>query len=138
MPTGTWLEETAAPYYVFTGAGHTVDIVSIAGGEIPVDEVDRPGACVHSPRSWRASLAALTAGRVPCFDQGSTKGDFFTEDCKKFMADEAAQALFKNSKKLADYDTAACDIIYLGGGHGASRQCSGCSAALISFRPSSH
>jgi len=72
MPTGTWLEETAAPYYVFTGAGHTVDIVSIAGGEIPVDE-------------------------------GSTKGDFFTEDCKKFMADDAAQALFKNSKKLADY-----------------------------------
>ena len=43
MPTGTWLEETAAPYYVFTGAGHTVEIVSIAGGEIPVDEVGRPG-----------------------------------------------------------------------------------------------
>ena len=42
MPTGTWLEETAAPYYVFTGAGHTVEIVSIAGGEIPVDEVPCP------------------------------------------------------------------------------------------------
>eukprot|EP00802_Teleaulax_amphioxeia_P013320 Tamp_13370.p1 GENE.Tamp_13370~~Tamp_13370.p1 ORF type:complete len:230 (+),score=61.70 Tamp_13370:3-692(+) len=87
MPTGTWLEETAAPYYVFTGAGHEVEIVSIAGGEIPIDA-------------------------------GSMKGDFMTADCTKFMADEAAQKLFKNSKKLADYDTAAVDAIYLGGGHG--------------------
>lgn len=46
-------------------------------------------------------MEALIQRRRPL--QGSTKGDFFTEECKKFMADEAAQALFKNSKKLADY-----------------------------------
>ena len=33
------------------------------------------------------------------WDQGSMKGDFMTEDCTKFMADEAAQALAKEFKE---------------------------------------
>jgi putative intracellular protease/amidase len=40
-PTGLWLEEMAAPYYTFLEAGYEVDIVSIAGGEPPVDAGSR-------------------------------------------------------------------------------------------------
>ncbi|MEW5307153.1 MAG: hypothetical protein WDW36_009566 [Sanguina aurantia] len=36
--TGSWAEEVASPYYLFKAAGYTVDITSIAGGEIPFDE----------------------------------------------------------------------------------------------------
>jgi len=36
-PTGAWLEECAAPYYVFTEAGYSVSFASPNGGKIPVD-----------------------------------------------------------------------------------------------------
>lgn len=36
--TGSWMEEVAAPYFVFTEKGHDVTIASINGGEIPFDE----------------------------------------------------------------------------------------------------
>eukprot|EP00122_Pirum_gemmata_P000433 Pgem_evm1s381 len=36
-PTGVWYEEFAAPYYVFTEAGHEVSFCSVNGGEPPVD-----------------------------------------------------------------------------------------------------
>eukprot|EP00743_Colponemidia_sp_Colp-15_P010921 GILK01012106.1.p1 GENE.GILK01012106.1~~GILK01012106.1.p1 ORF type:complete len:226 (+),score=29.01 GILK01012106.1:178-855(+) len=36
-PTGTWLEELAAPYYIWKDAGFQVDIASVQGGKIPVD-----------------------------------------------------------------------------------------------------
>lgn len=35
--TGFWLEEFAAPYYAFLGAGVSVTIVSVAGGQPPLD-----------------------------------------------------------------------------------------------------
>ncbi|MES1952908.1 ThiJ/PfpI domain-containing protein, partial [Salinisphaera sp. S4-8] len=36
-PTGFWLEEFAAPYYVFIDAGAEVALASPAGGQPPVD-----------------------------------------------------------------------------------------------------
>lgn len=36
-PTGYWMEEVAAPYYVFRAAGLDVTLTSIAGGKPPVD-----------------------------------------------------------------------------------------------------
>jgi len=39
-PTGYYLAEVAHPWQVFTEAGHTVDLVSVAGGEPPVDGTD--------------------------------------------------------------------------------------------------
>lgn len=35
--TGFWLEEFAAPYYVFVDAGHDVTLASAKGGQPPVD-----------------------------------------------------------------------------------------------------
>lgn len=39
-PTGYYLSEAAHPWRVFVDAGYTVDVVSTAGGEPPVDGVD--------------------------------------------------------------------------------------------------
>ncbi|MEO1133749.1 MAG: type 1 glutamine amidotransferase domain-containing protein, partial [Cyanobacteria bacterium J06639_1] len=36
-PTGFWLEEFAAPYYVFVDAGAVVTLASIQGGQPPID-----------------------------------------------------------------------------------------------------
>src|SRR5258706_5397502 len=42
--TGFWLEEGAAPYYVFRDAGVTLTLASSKGGQPPVDpESDDPG-----------------------------------------------------------------------------------------------
>ena len=42
-PTGTWLEEVAAPYYLFQGEDSIDDVViaSVRGGEVPVDAKSR-------------------------------------------------------------------------------------------------
>lgn len=40
-PTGTWIAQTAIPYYLFKSAGCKVVLVSIRGGEIPVDDASR-------------------------------------------------------------------------------------------------
>lgn len=36
-PTGVWLEELAAPYYIFLAAGFDIDIASVGGGKVPLD-----------------------------------------------------------------------------------------------------
>lgn len=35
--TGVWMEEVAAPYYIFKEAGYEVSIASPAGGPVPID-----------------------------------------------------------------------------------------------------
>jgi putative intracellular protease/amidase len=42
--TGTWLEELAAPYYVFRDAGAQVDVASVAGGRAPLDPTSQQPA----------------------------------------------------------------------------------------------
>lgn len=44
QPTGYWLEELAAPYAEFTGAGVSVDIASPQGGKPPVEPKSEPGS----------------------------------------------------------------------------------------------
>src|SRR5574337_1061748 len=40
--TGLWLEELAAPYYVFKDAGADITLASPAGGQPPVDPNSEP------------------------------------------------------------------------------------------------
>ncbi len=49
--TGAFLEEIAVPYYEFINSGYNVEIVSIAGGDVPLD----PGGVtdIKSPESKR-------------------------------------------------------------------------------------
>jgi putative intracellular protease/amidase len=43
-PTGFWLEEFAAPYYVFKDAGAEITVASPKGGQPPIDpKSDEPG-----------------------------------------------------------------------------------------------
>lgn len=86
--TGLWLEELAAPYWVFRDAGCEVDIVSMAGGKVPLD-----------PRSTESSAAP-------------------TPSMTRFLGDPRAKATIENTPALRDVATETYDAIFLPGGHG--------------------
>jgi len=58
--TGIWLEEFAAPYYVFREAGAEVVIVSPKGGQPPLDpKSDAPDAQSEATRRFKSDADAL-------------------------------------------------------------------------------
>jgi putative intracellular protease/amidase len=60
--TGFWLEEFAAPYYVFTDAGAIVTIASPQGGQPPLDpKSDKPDAQTGATERFKADPAAQLA-----------------------------------------------------------------------------
>lgn len=60
--TGFWLEEFAAPYYVFRDAGAEITVVSPLGGQPPLDpKSDEPDAQTAATRRFKADLAAQAA-----------------------------------------------------------------------------
>lgn len=60
--TGFWLEEFAAPYYVFHDAGAEVVLASPAGGQPPLDpKSDAPDAQTDATRRFKADAAAQQA-----------------------------------------------------------------------------
>lgn len=57
--TGFWLEELAAPYYVFKDAGATLTLASPRGGQPPLDpKSDDPDAQTEATRRFKADAAA--------------------------------------------------------------------------------
>ncbi|KAK3247309.1 hypothetical protein CYMTET_11649 [Cymbomonas tetramitiformis] len=59
-PTGTWLEEVAAPYNLFTAAGHETHIASTKGGEIPVDAGSKgEGFYTEDCKTFEADATAM-------------------------------------------------------------------------------
>jgi putative intracellular protease/amidase len=57
--TGFWLEEFAAPYYVFRDAGATLTLASPKGGQPPLDpKSDEPDAQTEATRRFRADPQA--------------------------------------------------------------------------------
>lgn len=86
--TGLWLEELAAPYYAFIDAGYHVDIVSIAGGPVPID-----------PRS-RADL-----GQNP-------------PSVERFLADPEAMEAIEDSRSVGNVNGTIYAAVFLPGGHG--------------------
>ncbi|MDD2713560.1 MAG: type 1 glutamine amidotransferase domain-containing protein [Simplicispira sp.] len=60
--TGFWLEEFAAPYYVFLDAGAEVTLASPRGGQPPLDpKSDEPGAQTEATRRFKGDGAAQKA-----------------------------------------------------------------------------
>ncbi|MEY8099297.1 type 1 glutamine amidotransferase domain-containing protein [Falsihalocynthiibacter sp. S25ZX9] len=60
--TGFWLEEFAAPYYVFQDAGAEIVLASPKGGQPPVDPTsDQPDAQTDATRRFKADDAAQAA-----------------------------------------------------------------------------
>jgi putative intracellular protease/amidase len=57
--TGFWLEEFAAPYYVFKDAGQDITVVSPLGGQPPLDpKSDDPSAQTSATLRFKADAAA--------------------------------------------------------------------------------
>ena len=57
--TGFWLEEFAAPYYVFKDAGATITLASPQGGQPPLDpKSDDPDAQTEATHRFKADRAA--------------------------------------------------------------------------------
>lgn len=60
--TGFWLEEFAAPYYVFKDAGAEIVLASPRGGQPPIDpKSDDPGAQTAATRRFAEDAAARAA-----------------------------------------------------------------------------
>jgi putative intracellular protease/amidase len=60
--TGFWLEELAAPYYVFKDAGAELVLASPKGGQPPLDpKSDEPDAQTDATRRFRADPEAMQA-----------------------------------------------------------------------------
>ncbi|WP_048441781.1 type 1 glutamine amidotransferase domain-containing protein [Caenimonas sp. SL110] len=60
--TGFWLEEFAAPYYVFKDAGAQVTLASPKGGQPPLDpKSDAPDAQTDATRRFKSDAAAQAA-----------------------------------------------------------------------------
>lgn len=60
--TGFWLEEFAAPYYVFGDAGHEITLASPKGGQPPVDPTSTlPQMQTDATRRFEADDAAKAA-----------------------------------------------------------------------------
>jgi putative intracellular protease/amidase len=58
-PTGFWLEEFAAPYYVFKDAGAEATIASPKGGQPPIDpKSDEPGNQTDAMARFKKDPAA--------------------------------------------------------------------------------
>lgn len=58
-PTGTWLEELAAPYYIFKEADAQVTLASVVGGPAPLDPLSLlPEAQTEATRRFRADPIA--------------------------------------------------------------------------------
>lgn len=60
--TGVWLEELAAPYYVFEDAGAIITIASPNGGEVPLDpKSEQDDALTPSSKRFKQDSAALNS-----------------------------------------------------------------------------
>ena len=60
--TGFWLEEFAAPYYVFKDAGAAITLASPKGGQPPLDpKSDAPDAQTEATRRFRDDASATAA-----------------------------------------------------------------------------
>jgi putative intracellular protease/amidase len=58
-PTGFWLEEFAAPYYVFKDAGAEITVASPKGGQPPIDpKSDEPGNQTEAMTRFKGDPAA--------------------------------------------------------------------------------
>lgn len=60
LKTGFWLEEFAAPYYVFKDAGYAITLASPAGGQPPLDpKSDEPAFQTEATHRFRADADAM-------------------------------------------------------------------------------
>jgi putative intracellular protease/amidase len=77
-PTGFWLEELAAPYYVFLDAGVGMTLASPKGGRPPLDPAsDRPDSATDATRRFKSDhiATAVLDNTLPLRDIQATDFD---------------------------------------------------------------
>ena len=75
--TGFWLDELAAPYYLFKDAGAQVRLASPLGGEAPIDpKSDEPAAQTDATRRFKGDPAAQAALSGTLRLRGVSASDF--------------------------------------------------------------
>ena len=75
--TGFWLDEFAAPYYMFKDAGAQVHLATPLGGEPPMDpKSDEPAAQTEATRRFKADPAAQAALAGTLRLRGVSASDF--------------------------------------------------------------
>ena len=87
-PTGLWLEELTTPYYAFLDQGADVELASISGGNIPIDQ---------------RSVA----------EHGEND-----TSVERYLKDPVAQDAVKDTRPFTDYHPDQFDAVFLPGGHG--------------------
>jgi putative intracellular protease/amidase len=77
--TGLWLEEFAAPYYVFKGAGADITLASPKGGQPPIDpKSEEPRAQTAATRRFKEDKEAQAAFASTAKLSGLSAGDYDT------------------------------------------------------------
>lgn len=77
-PTGAYLAEITHPLEVFTKAGFAVDFVSVRGGQVPLDGVDRKDPVNAAFLDDAAAVARLHASAAPAaIEPGKYAAVFF-------------------------------------------------------------
>ena len=89
--TGVYFEEMATPYYAFQDAGYEVEVVSIDGGEVPID----PKSIVEDGEE----------GENPA-------------SVERFLNDADAMGKIQNTASVKDVDEEKYVAVFLPGGHG--------------------
>ncbi len=118
--TGLWLEEAVAPFYVLQDAGAEIDIVSIKGGEIPLDPISltkeyeseftrRYFADDELQKVFRNTISLIRHCEEP--KQRSNLSRDFSKS-EEHVMDHFAYA--RDDDDLID----SYDVLYLPGGHG--------------------
>ena len=96
--TGVWLEEFAAPYYVFLDAGASITIASPKGGEVPLD-----------PKSGQADAITASTER---FQQDTTAMDRLKQAIPlKEIKEEDFDAVFLPGGHGPMWDLANNDVL---------------------------
>ena len=110
QPTGSWIEEVAAPYYTFTDAKYDVTVASPLGGQAPLDPTSlREENATASTRRFDADVKAQAALahtlKLSAIDVTSYDAIFFPgghgtmEDFPKDASVKAAVEYFYQSGK---------------------------------------
>lgn len=112
------MPELAHPYYELKDDFELV-VASPAGGEAPLDPVSLVFRAERTPvSSSTARIAQRSFNADPDNPQASVEAFKNDDLCTKFLNDESAQKVVKNTVKLSTLSAPDFDAIFYVGGHG--------------------
>ncbi len=119
-PTGVWLEELTTPYYAFEDAGYEVEIITVAGGDVPIDprslsDDDKPESVVRYMNDTALQAAVKNTPSINNLDPSKYAAVFFP-------GGHGTMFDYPNNEKLASIinQTLAADKIVAAVCHGPS------------------